>query len=253
MVEIKGDCIVSEVGGGKDERAWLVTCLCYIWHPCKPRTTVSAVSQETSQHNEWFVLTNAPAPDGILLSVTCPGGFPLAILSRALKYPISGTYHLRQPLMDVTTRPSVQSAANTGKRKIRRLSRPVSLSLDDEAAHGSSKRQKLDHPTVPPPPFWDRLSVVPLCVSALHELDRRNERQISGEKQVKAAFEPKIRRSLRLHAKRVAENHRRRQQIAQSLSSPTCLKRLKRLARGGGPDLSDLRGVSSLAITRLLS
>ncbi|KAI0965114.1 hypothetical protein F4678DRAFT_467902 [Xylaria arbuscula] len=36
------------------------------------------------------------------------------------------------------------------------------------------RKQKLAHPTRPPPAFWDNLSEIPLTRSALQELDRRN-------------------------------------------------------------------------------
>jgi hypothetical protein len=54
-----------------------------------------------------------------------------------------------------------------------------SSSPQDDAPHGSSKRPKFEHSTVPPPAFWDGLSELPLCASTLRELDRRNTRRAS--------------------------------------------------------------------------
>ncbi|KAG5926929.1 hypothetical protein E4U42_002805 [Claviceps africana] len=143
----------------------------------------------------------------------------------------------------VSQDPTRNRLPNTGKRKNRHFSCPSSELPDAEAAHGSSKRIKLDHSTTPPPSFWDRLSIVPLCPSALQELNRRNEQQITNEKRDGTASDPKIRSSRRLRAKRVIEDRlRQRKQLDHSLLSPTRLRQIKRLADDGGPDLTDLRG-----------
>ena len=87
------------------------------------------------------------------------------------------------------------------KRKHRH---PESSSLpQDHEAYGSSKQRKLRHPTVPPPAFWDGLSTVPLCESALRELDRRYAQRAPAGKDLHVSPEP-TRRSRRLQARRTA-------------------------------------------------
>lgn len=87
--------------------------------------------------------------------------------------------------------------------------------------------QRLNYPTngSKPPAYWDNLSKIWLTRSALRELDRRN-----GQK---------------LASRQSASN-----QLTQSPSEflyfcePATVKAMKRFARAGGPDLSDLTGVS---------
>ena len=102
------------------------------------------------------------------------------------------------------------------------------------------KRQKLNHRKVEPEAnfgFWDNLSKVWLTRGALRELDRRNESQ--------AAYQ-------RAQATR-RENHQTASSIKEFYSNcDACdLKNLNILAKKGGPDLSDIKGVRIKASTLL--
>lgn len=85
------------------------------------------------------------------------------------------------------------------------------------------KNRKIEHPSgsLLPPAFWDNLSEFWLTSNALRELDRRN-------KQATANVAPE-----RQFLKPVTRNE---------------AKPIQRFARQGGPDLSDLRGVSYLRL-----
>ncbi len=85
------------------------------------------------------------------------------------------------------------------------------------------KKQKHSHPSHPPPAFWDNLSKIPLTRRALRELDRRNSEEppISRSRFYTRADRPVTRRF-------AAETREAAEGAAQH----------------GGPDLSDLRGVS---------
>lgn len=96
------------------------------------------------------------------------------------------------------------------------------------------KKRKLNHPSVPPPQFWDNLSQPVLTRNALRELDRRNS----------------IRDQSRNHTIRRRYNTRRASLAAHRSPthtllqlSPTGRVQLKLSARHGGPDLQDVRGV----------
>ncbi|KAF5020097.1 hypothetical protein F66182_7885 [Fusarium sp. NRRL 66182] len=126
---------------------------------------------------------------------------------------------------------------NLSKRKHRQPE--SSPSPRDDEAHGSSKRRKLQHPTVPPPAFWDGLSTVPLCASALTELDRRNARRALAGKDLSES----TRRSRRLRARRsAADDGHLLTDLFLGRCSAKSLKGIKGLARHGGPDLTELRG-----------
>ncbi|KAH7268751.1 hypothetical protein B0J15DRAFT_533957 [Fusarium solani] len=120
----------------------------------------------------------------------------------------------------------------SGPHKRRRLS-SQSPPPPTDIAHHSSKKKKLNHPAFPPPRFWDNLSEKHLTRNALRELDRRN---------AKVAQDSKRRRNH--SALRATAKIERPQPIDRLLGqcSPTCLGRIKRSARQGGPDLGDLRG-----------
>ncbi|EQL03167.1 hypothetical protein OCS_01114 [Ophiocordyceps sinensis CO18] len=119
---------------------------------------------------------------------------------------------------------------------------------DDATAHSSSKKRKLAHPWCPPPQFWDGLSKIFLTTNALRELSRRNtQRQGRRAENPQPPIAP--RRSRRLRARRISAERgaslQRVDQVLGQYSSPR-LKRLKRFATHGGPDLGGLRGFRSL-------
>ncbi|KAI8623477.1 hypothetical protein F5Y19DRAFT_468475 [Xylariaceae sp. FL1651] len=76
-------------------------------------------------------------------------------------------------------------------------------------------KERSAYPTQLPPAFWDNLSEVPLTKNALRELERRKPRG--------PGTQPNTAQCLNYY-------------------SPTARERIKRFARIGGPDLSDLRG-----------
>ncbi|KAI0423504.1 hypothetical protein F5Y09DRAFT_336530 [Xylaria sp. FL1042] len=76
-------------------------------------------------------------------------------------------------------------------------------------------RERPAYPTQLPPTFWDKLSEVPLTKNALRELERRKPRRSGTQPNTAQCFD---------------------------YCSPTERERIKRFARAGGPDLSDLRG-----------
>jgi hypothetical protein len=141
------------------------------------------------------------------------------------------------------------SLFNSRKRQ-RTESRALHLSRTSQP---QLKRSKLNHPITgsqPPSAFWDNLSKTWLTRGALRELNRRNNQSASSQPRspYRRARRPVTRNSL-------AELKRNRQ-VIQSASDflhhcePRTLKDIKRFARNGGPDLSDLKGVS---ITRYSS
>ncbi|KAK3680722.1 hypothetical protein B0T22DRAFT_530482 [Podospora appendiculata] len=119
-----------------------------------------------------------------------------------------------------------------GLYKCKRQSQAQSPS-DDRRQH-QPKKQKLSHPTRPPPFFWDSLPGVPLTENALHELDRRNRERA---------------RSARSLSRKPARGPVTRRAAAEPL--PRCVpvdpERIRSFARQGGPDLSDLRGLGEPA------
>lgn len=107
------------------------------------------------------------------------------------------------------------------------------------------KRQKLYHSiqSQPPPEFWDHLSRIWLTKHALREFDRRNDQytlsisHLSHQKSCRP-----------LTRQYYAEPNRYYQPTHfapkfLSVCSTKCLRDIKRFARHGGPDLSDLRNV----------
>lgn len=112
---------------------------------------------------------------------------------------------------------------------------PEQLTPPNTSLH-VSKKQKRSHPSESlfPPAFWDNLSKVDLTRRALEELHRRNSHPPYGR-----PARPLTRR-VRAELRSVRP--------AQPAASYLChcgsrtLKNIKRFARHGGPDLSDLRG-----------
>lgn len=100
---------------------------------------------------------------------------------------------------------------------------------DTIANEPSPKKQKVAHPTQPPPTFWDNLSQIPLTGSALRELDRKNTaaaatslRRTSGQRKLASVSIQPATQYL-------------------NCSSQIRLDKVRRSAKQGGPDLSDLR------------
>lgn len=85
--------------------------------------------------------------------------------------------------------------------------------------------------------FWDNLSKVPLCPSALRELDRRNWLSSQSTSKSTPISTKRITRS----ATRATEIDQLDYQRSAALKDRT--PQLKRFARRGGPNLRDLRGV----------
>jgi hypothetical protein len=117
-----------------------------------------------------------------------------------------------------------------------------------ESSQPLSKRQKLNHPrgSQPPAAFWDNLSKIWLTRRALKEFDRRNTQPTPRPDPLPY---PRSRRPVTRHTvadwKEEEENWEPTKPATDVLPrcSTTCLQEIKLLARHGGPDLSDLRGV----------
>ncbi|KAI1312741.1 hypothetical protein F5Y03DRAFT_407572 [Xylaria venustula] len=77
------------------------------------------------------------------------------------------------------------------------------------------EKERRAYPTQLPPAFWDKLLQVPLTKNALRELDRRKPRRPVTQSNIAPCLD---------------------------YYSPTVRERIKRFARIGGPDLSDIRG-----------
>ena len=110
-------------------------------------------------------------------------------------------------------------------------------SLSDALLH-PSKKQKLSHPTHPPPTFWDNLSEIPLTRSALRELDRRDTK---SARSTHSWRHQRARRSARLAANTRSQHLSAADFLGRC--TQTCVRRIQRSSKHGGPDLSDLRGV----------
>ena len=98
-------------------------------------------------------------------------------------------------------------------------------SLDSQTSTTrSSKRQRVEQPSrfQTPPEFWDHLSTIPLTGRALRELDRRNKEHL-------VTNEPDC----------IIES----EGVPNKYLNAAKTKALRRFARQGGPNLSDLRGV----------
>jgi hypothetical protein len=105
-----------------------------------------------------------------------------------------------------------------------------------------STKQKLNHPNGyhPPAAFWDNLSKIWLTRRALEEFDRRNTQPTH-----RSRSDCRVTRRAVAEWKDKKENWEPIQPAADFLTccSGGCLDEIKLLARHGGPDLSDLRGV----------
>jgi len=105
--------------------------------------------------------------------------------------------------------------------------------LLNDTSHRPPKKQKFAHPARPPPSFYDRLSKLPLTKRVLEEFDRRSDESAQTSYSLPQA---RVHCPEHKDASKPAVEYLRR-------SSPTRLQHIKRWARTGGPDLSDLRGV----------
>lgn len=118
---------------------------------------------------------------------------------------------------------------------------PRKRQRQDLSQQPGEKRQKLIHSSYPPSSdFWDSLSKIWLTKHALRELDRRNARVIYSTSR------QQVRRPATRSFIAASKNNRALLQHPSTFlrnCSPQIFEDVKRLARHGGPNLSDLRGV----------
>ncbi|KAL5331167.1 hypothetical protein ACEPPN_000696 [Leptodophora sp. 'Broadleaf-Isolate-01'] len=127
-----------------------------------------------------------------------------------------------------------------------------SMRPPQESSQPPSKRRKLDYPkgSQPPAAFWDNLSKIWLTERALKELDRRNSQPApSAHHSLYRQSRRPVTRSTVAEWTNKGENWEPTQPAANSHArhSAEHLVDIKLLARNGGLDLSDLRGVRSEA------
>ena len=127
----------------------------------------------------------------------------------------------------------------------RQRTEPRALHPDETLQH-QLKRPKV-HPTTgsqPSSAFWDGLSKTWLTKGALRELNRRNNQAVSSQPR------SPYRRARRFVTENFFAQLQKSRPIVQSASEflrhcePGTIENIKRFARIGGPDLSDLKGVS---------
>ena len=124
---------------------------------------------------------------------------------------------------------------NSKKRRRSSSSSPSTNETDRSPKHPRISYRTSNHST-----FWDGLSKIPLCPAALREFNCRTRKQTA------TALVPHRRRSRRLAVRRPTAGNDHPPPIVEFLNqcSKTSLHSVKNLARHGGPDLADLRGVS---------
>lgn len=127
----------------------------------------------------------------------------------------------------------------------RKRRNPEQLPPQQKRTSHVSKKQKCSHPSGSqlPPVFWDNLSKIDLTKRALGELDRRN---IQVAIRSHPTRHPRLRRQITRSAlARLKKGFQPAQPAADYLChcGTKTLKNVKHIARHGGPDLSDLRGV----------
>lgn len=120
--------------------------------------------------------------------------------------------------------------------------RPLQL---NETVRPATKKQRLSHPSGSQPPgaFWDNLSTIWLTKHALRELNRRN---IELGPSQPCPLRLRVPRPVTRRAVAELKKNRQPTQFAADFlcnCAASCLKDVELLARQGGPDLSDLRGV----------
>ena len=130
-------------------------------------------------------------------------------------------------------------------------------SLQAHTARGQKRKRAAEDTTPPPVPqwkragfrsaeeakiaFWDNLTSVPLCPSALREFDRRYRLSVGpASKCVAGSTGRPAGRVTRSAARRAAAVN---PPVRQSIVLQERAGQLKHFARRGGPDLHDLRGV----------
>ncbi|KAK5086187.1 hypothetical protein LTR70_007432 [Exophiala xenobiotica] len=107
------------------------------------------------------------------------------------------------------------------------------------------KKQKRDHNNRSrfPPAFWDNLSKIDLTTRALEEVDRRNTQAALNSWPTRRQLHRPLTRGI------LAESRKSLQPFIPAVDylhrcGSKVLKSVKQTARHGGPDLSDLRGLS---------
>ena len=90
--------------------------------------------------------------------------------------------------------------------------------------------------------YWNTLSKVPVTRRALKEFDRRHREQSTSSKR------RKLGRQRERKIVRTIYPNKAEQDLSQAAVHKS--QRIKRFARGGGPDLTDLRGVRSACTNR---
>ena len=130
------------------------------------------------------------------------------------------------------------------------MSTPVSYSDQGERSENEtppSKQRLSSHPSEsrPPPAFWDNLSKIWLTKRALQELDRRNSQATLSSFPLSCQQHRPITRRALAEWKDRPENWQPTDPAPAFLAhcSPRCLASIRQLARHGGPELQNLRGV----------
>ena len=110
-----------------------------------------------------------------------------------------------------------------------------------------SKQRLSSHPSEsrPPPAYWDNLTKIWLTKRALQELGRRNSQATLSSFPLSCQQHHPITRRALAEWKDRPENWQPMDPAPVYLArcSPRCLASIRQLARHGGPDLQDLRGV----------
>ncbi len=129
--------------------------------------------------------------------------------------------------------------------------------LQAQTARGRKRKRAPEDTTPPPVPqwkragfrsaeeakitFWDNLTTVPLCPSALREFDRRYRVSVGpASKRVTGSTGRPAGRVTRSAARRAAEVN---PAVRQSIVLQERAAQLKHFAKRGGSDLHNLRGV----------
>lgn len=142
--------------------------------------------------------------------------------------PVVDTCHMLEPQL---SNPRKRQCSKQRPPQLNGTSRPL------------SKKQKLSHSTSgsqPPAAFWDNLSKIWLTKRALRELHQRNIQSVARSPR-RGFHRPITRHALTEFKKSCWPIQPASDFLCECTAE--CLKDIKRLARHGGPDLLDLRGV----------